>query len=134
VDVLADGRIALSTTGDLRVSGVSAGREDLTAFTPSSLGPTTAGAFAVLFDGSDVGLAAPDEDLDAAAIRADGVIALSTSGPLAAPGVTASDDDVVLFTPSQLGRDTRGTFNPTPLFDGAALGLEPNDITGLDFP
>ncbi|SDI19832.1 Serine protease, subtilisin family [Actinokineospora alba] len=132
VDVLADGRIALSTVGDLKVTGMTAADEDLTAFTPTTLGPTTAGSYAVLFDGSDVGLSTADEDVDAAAFRTDGVLVLSTIGALAAPGVTASDDDLVAFTPTLLGRDTTGRF--AALFDGAALGLEPDDVTGVEVP
>lgn len=132
VEVLADGRIALSTTGDLKISGLTAPDEDLTAFTATSLGPTTVGSFAVLFDGSDVGLTTADEDVDAVAFRTDGTVALSTIGALSVPGLTASDDDVVTFTPTALGRDTAGVF--AILFDGAGLGLEPDDVTGVDIP
>jgi hypothetical protein len=134
VEVLADGRIAFSTTGDLKVTGADAADEDLTAFTSSSLGAATTGTFAVLFDGSDVGLSASEEDLDAAAIRSDGVIGLSTVGALSVPGLTATNDDVVAFTPTLLGQDTRGTFSSTPVLRGASLGLGPHDVTGVDFP
>ncbi|MEJ2853707.1 MULTISPECIES: Kelch repeat-containing protein [unclassified Saccharothrix] len=132
VDVLADGRIALSTTGALKAGPVAADDEDLVAFTPTSLGQNTAGAFALLFDGGDVGLAAADEDVDALAVRSDGALALSTTGPLSVVGLSASDDDVVAFTPTTLGRDTVGAY--ALLVDGAALGLEPDDITGVALP
>lgn len=132
-EVLPDGRVVLSTEGIATVPGVTSGDQDLIVFTPTTLGPTTAGAFAVHLDGRDIGLTTTDEGIDATATRADGVIALSTLGPMAVPGLSAADDDVVGFTPTQLGPDTRGAFDPTPLFDGTAFGLDATDVTAFDF-
>jgi subtilisin family serine protease/Tol biopolymer transport system component len=58
VDVLADGRLTLSTSGHLRVPRLTAGRYDAVLFAPSMLGPRTAGAFdpTPLVDGSALGL------------------------------------------------------------------------------
>ena len=53
-ELLSDGRIVISTTGTVSVSSPSARDEDLLAFTPSALGQTTTGTFALYFDGSDV--------------------------------------------------------------------------------
>ena len=56
------GKIYLSTKGNFSVSGVSGADEDVFVFTPSSLGSSTAGAFAAtLFsDGSAYGLSGND--------------------------------------------------------------------------
>ena len=54
-ELLSNGKIVLSTDGSASVPGVSSGAEDLLIFTPSSLGATTSGTYAMYFDGSDVG-------------------------------------------------------------------------------
>ena len=80
-------------------------------------------AYALLFDGSDVGLTADEEDVDALAVLDDGRIILSTTGRASVPGVTAEDEDLLLFTPSPggLGTDTAGTWSL--YFDGGDVGL-----------
>ena len=66
----------------MSVTGVSGNDEDLLVLTPSQLGATTAGTWAMYFDGSDVGLTATGEDVDALDAGADGRLYLSTSGDL----------------------------------------------------
>jgi|GEM_PF-665199 len=89
----------------------------------------------LLFDGSDVGLDGDGEDLDALAILPDGTLAISTTGRATVPGVTAEDEDLLLFTPtatelnSGLGRRTAGTWSI--LFDGSDVGLS-TDNEDLD--
>jgi len=134
VELLADGRIVLSTSGDASVPGAAAGDEDLLMFTPTSLGTTTAGTWALHFDGSDVGLSATAEDIDAAAIGADGRIYLSTLGAFSVPGRTGANDDVFVFAPTSLGATTSGTFEAALVLDGTALGLDANDVGGIDLP
>jgi myo-inositol-hexaphosphate 3-phosphohydrolase/PKD repeat protein len=134
VELLADGRLLMSTTGQFTVPGVSGEDEDLVAFRPTSLGPTTAGTWELYFDGSDVGLTSGDEDVDAAAVQADGRIYLSTVGAFAANGVSGQDEDVFVFTPSSLGPTTLGTFAATLLFDGSLYGLGSNDVFAIDLP
>jgi hypothetical protein len=58
----AAGKIYLSTTGNFSVSSVSGADEDVFVFTPTTLGPTTAGSYSstLFFDGSLLGLAAND--------------------------------------------------------------------------
>jgi subtilisin family serine protease/N-acetylneuraminic acid mutarotase len=132
VEVLADKRVVLSTEGSASVPLTTADDSDLLVFTPSSLGAKTAGRFALWLDGGDVSLSSDEEDVDAVAVRSDGVIGLSTVGRLAVPGLVAADEDVVAFTPTRLGPDTRGTFQPTRLFDGSALGVVSSDVTAYD--
>jgi len=89
----------------------------------------------LLFDGSDVGLSGDGEDLDALAILPDGRIILSPTSRATVPGVTAEDEDLLLFTPamtelnSGLGKRTAGTWSL--LFDGSDVGLS-SDNEDLD--
>jgi Fibronectin type III domain len=134
-ELLANGTIVLSTDGSASVgAGVSAAAEDLLVFTPSSLGETTSGTFAMYFDGSDVGISTSNENVDAAAVDATGRVYLSTTGNFNAPGVSGADEDVFVFTPTTLGASTSGTFDSTLYFDGSAFGLGGNDITAIDLP
>lgn len=73
----------------------------------------------MIFDGSDVGIT---KDVDAFAFRPNGTLLLSFNGPTVVPGLGAVDDsDIVLFTPTQLGGDTAGSF--AWFLHGAAVGL-----------
>jgi hypothetical protein len=133
--LLANGTIVLSTDGSASVgAGVSAAAEDLLVFTPGSLGETTSGAFAMYFDGSDVGISTSNENVDAAAVDATGRVYVSTTGNFNATGVSGADEDVFVFTPTTLGASTSGTFDSTLYFDGSAFGLGGNDITAIDLP
>jgi sugar lactone lactonase YvrE len=134
LELLADGRIVISTTGTVSVSGVSARDEDLLAFTPASLGQTTAGTFALYFDGSDVGLGENPEDVDAVSVDASGRLFLSTADTFAVPGLSGADEDVFVFNPTQLGPTTAGTYLPSLFFDGSSSGLAANDVFGIDVP
>ena len=82
------------------------------------------------FDGSDVELSG--EDVNAAALDANGDIHLSTTNAFAVTGVSGDDEDVFTFMPSQLGANTAGTYASTLLFDGSQFGLAANDIRGMD--
>jgi hypothetical protein len=131
-ELLSSGTLLLSTEGASSVTGASGADEDLLAFTPATLGSTTSGTFALYFDGSDVGLSASGEDLDAAAVDAAGRIYLSTRGDLAVTGASGADEDVFVFNPSTLGTNTAGTFGSSPYFDGSTFGLAGNDVFAID--
>ena len=102
-------------------------------FTPSSLGSVTAGTWAMYFDGSDVALTGTAEDVDALAVGP-GEISLSTSGNFSVAGVAGADEDAFTFEPMSLGESTSGDFQSTLAFDGSLLGLDANDVGGLDLP
>jgi fibronectin type 3 domain-containing protein len=133
-ELLANGTIVLSTDGSASVAGVSAAAEDLLVFTPSSLGATTSGTYAMYFDGSDVGISTSNENVDAAAVDAAGRVYLSTTGNFNATGVSGADEDVFVFTPTTLGATTSGAFSSMLYFDGSAFGLGGNDIAAIDLP
>ena len=135
VELLAGGDLLISTNGNFSTGGVSALDEDLVRFVRTSLGATTAGAWSLYFDGSDVGLAsASSEDVDAVALDAAGRLHLSTSGVFAVAGVSGADEDVFVFTPTSLGGTTAGTFSAALFFDGSVHGLATNDVVAIDLP
>jgi len=134
VELLPSGHILVSTVNTASVTGLTGEDEDLLEFVPTSIGPNTAGAFSLYFEGSDVGLTATGEDVDAAAVDATGNIYLSTFNNFSVPGISGQDEDVFVFTPSSLGTTTTGTFSPTPYFDGTAFGLAANDVFAIDLP
>jgi acid phosphatase type 7 len=94
--------------------------EDAVRFDASSLGSTTVGTFSVYFDGSDVGLTEPADDVDALEILPDGRIVISTAGPSSAEAA-AADEDLLVFEASSLGETTAGML--THFFDGRDVGL-----------
>ena len=134
LDILADGRIIISTLGNFSVTGLGAADEDLVIFTPTSLGDTTAGSWAMYFDGSDVGLTAGSEDIDAVDVAANGAIYLSVTGSFAVTGVSGADEDVFVCTPTSLGVNTACTFSSTLVFDGSAHGLGGDDVDAIGLP
>jgi len=131
--LLSDGRILLSFTAAGTVGGVAMDDSDVLQFTPTSLGSTTAGTFAMLFDASDVGLTSADEDVDAVGVTSDGRLVISTLGPFAVTGVSGQDEDLLVFNATSFGTVTAGSFQM--YFDGSDVGLSTSaseDIDGAD--
>jgi len=130
--VLPDERILISTTGNPAVVGVTGGRdEDILAFTPTTLGPDTSGTWSLYFDGSDVGLDASSEDVDALDVTANGNIYLSTLGDFAVTGISGFDEDVFMCMPTSLGSATACNYSPALFFDGSVWGLSANDVDAI---
>ncbi len=94
---------------------------DIVRFIPTQLGETTAGTFELYFDGSDVGLSAGNEDIDAFGFTPDGRLLISTYGRVEVPGVSARDEDLLVFTATSLGDNTQGTWEL--YFDGSDVDL-----------
>jgi uncharacterized protein YjiK len=129
LDILSDGRILISTTGNPTVPGLSGlADEDILAFTPTSLGTTTSGSWTWYFDGSDVALGSTSEDIDAVDIDSNGAIYLSTLGDFAVTGIAGFDEDVFVCSPTSLGSATVCNFSSTLFFDGSNWGLSANDV------
>lgn len=108
---------------------------DIVKFTPTQLGPTTAGTFEWYFDGSDVGLSNTGEKIDAIGMDQDGrlLISLTGGGSVPRPGTAlkVADEDIIAFTPATTGQNTTGTW--AAFFDGSAAvsGLAVEDINGF---
>lgn len=87
------------------------------------------GTFSLFFDGSDVGLHANSEDVDALARTANGRLLISTSGPFLLRDVngnplTGDGADLVTFIHRRFGEITRGRWQI--YFDGSDVGLSGN--------
>jgi hypothetical protein len=101
------------------VGGVSFAGADILTY------DRTTGVWAMLFDGSDVGVSV---NVDAFFLDSDGTILLSVGTDSTITGYGAVDNaDILRFTPTQLGPVTTGSF--TLLLDGSDVGL---DTSGED--
>ena len=126
--------ILMSFTANVTVNGITATPQDVLRFDAISLGSTTAGAWSLYFDGSDVGLDTSSEAIDALTWLPDGRLLLSTTGNPSVTGISgAADEDVIAFTPTTLGDNTSGTWSI--YFDGSDVGLADSnneDVDALD--
>lgn len=132
-DRQSDGSLLMSFTTDVDLPGVGeVDDSDIVRFVPTSTGDRTAGTWQWYFDGSDVGLTTAGEDVDAFTVLSDGHLVLSTTGSIKAPGMTGRDEDLLEFTPTQLGEDTQGIW--AKYFDGSRVGLTKSgeDVNGVD--
>ncbi len=128
--LLNDGRLVISTIGNSDVTGTTWRDEDLLVFTPTSLGATTSGSWALYFDGSDVGLnQSNDEDIFGVWIADSGEIYLTTRGIFSVNSTSGDGADVLRCTPSSLGTNTSCTFDLN--WDGSANGYGTENIDGL---
>jgi subtilisin family serine protease len=134
IDVLSDGRVLVSTVGAVSVTGVSGAGEDLLVLTPTSVGATTAGSWKLYFDGSDVGLTASTEKVDAAAVAPSGDLELSTNGAVSVPGAGGTADDVLGCAPTSIGPTTACNWWASPVFDGAPWGLGAANVDAVEVP
>jgi hypothetical protein len=143
VTFLSDGSLLVSTLGgasvraDYRKSSTGTGTtliargEDVLRFKFTRTGETTRGTWSIYLDGSDVGLTASSENIDALATTT-GHLLLSTSGAASVAGATAAGEDVLRFRPARLGTTTRGTWSV--YFDGSDVGLSgvSENVLGID--
>ena len=119
--------VLFSATGTTTLPGIGAvDDEDIVSFDPVS------GLFAMVFDGSDVGLGSGD--VDAFAFVDADTILMSFDSPRSVPGVggTVDDSDIVQFDATTLGATTSGVFSA--FFDGSLVGLTSasEDIDALE--
>jgi hypothetical protein len=92
-------------------------------------------AWAMSFDGSDVGLAdSGNEDVDALAVHSNGDIYLSTAVDFSVTGISGFDEDVFICIPTSLGSVTSCNYSTSLYFDGSVYGLDANDVDGIDLP
>ena len=117
-----DGRLLISTVGNVSVTGASGADEDLLAFSPNMLGSATSGTWAMYFDGSDVGLSnTSNEDVNGAWVDGAGRIYLTTLGSFSVSGVSGDGSDIFVCTPGQLGSTTTCTW--AMYWDGSVQGF-----------
>jgi hypothetical protein len=125
VSRLSDGSLLLSfsTPSTIELLGL-VDDSDIIRFIPTALGPTTLGQWEEYFDGSSVGLTTASEDIDAFTLLSDGRLVVSTVGAVHVTDIVGADEDLLIFTPTQLGTTTSGTW--ALYFDGSDVGLSEN--------
>jgi len=137
--VLSDGDLVLSfNSSSFSVPGLLGGPSgttvddsDLVIFDFASSGSSTSGSFSFVFDGSDGGLPTNGEDVDGIYEFPGGGLAVSTLGGVNVPGVSSGrDEDVLLFTATQYGSATSGTWSL--YFDGSDAGFSDSGGEDLD--
>ena len=131
LDFAPDGRLVISTLGSFSVTGASGNDEDLTAFSPTSLGSTSNGTWSWYFDGSDVSLTASSEDVNGVWVDpANNQLYLTTTGAFSVTGVRGDGADIFVCTPGLLGPTTSCTFSM--YWDGSAFGFAGEVADGID--
>jgi hypothetical protein len=132
-ELQVDRSMLMSFDTDFTLSGFGAVDDaDILRFVPTSTGDTTTGIWQWYFDGSDVGLTTSDEDVDAFDIQPDGRLLISAIGNISVTGASGVDEDLLVFTPAQLGATTSGTW--AMYFDGSDVGLSNTsneDVNGV---
>ncbi len=110
----------VSTSSDGNAGGVAFNDEDILAL------DLRTGTWSLYFDGSDVGLNAVGQDIDAFHINADGSILLSLGQADTLPDLGAIENsDIVRFFPTSTGTNTAGIYQW--YFDGSDVGLLDDD-------
>ncbi len=59
---------------------------------------------------------------------------MTSPAGFAVPGLSGTDDDVFVFTPTSLGSITTGTYSPMLYFDASAFGLGASQTWSIDLP
>jgi hypothetical protein len=131
-DILEDGAVLFSTQLlTYTIPGFGTVEDsDIIKFIPTSTGQNTAGSFEWFFDGSDVGLTTNAEDVDVVDYTDDGKLIISTYGNVAVPGISALDEDMLIFTPTSLGTNTSGTW--AMYFDGSDVELDTTNYEDIN--
>jgi hypothetical protein len=126
-DFLSDGSLLLTVSKNIALPGLGTVMPaDILRFTPTQLGPNTAGSFAWYFDGSDVELTSSSEEIDALALDQNGRLLISTTGTFKIGNTTlGEDEDLFLFAHTRLGADTAGAWSL--YLDGSRLALTKSD-------
>ena len=130
LSLLPDGSLLISTDAKTTLPGIGQVRdEDIVRFTPTVAGDYSSGSWALHMDAGEVGLASSSENIDALAVDSNGDLLISTQGNFTVPNISGQDDDILRYTPTSVNT---GSFSTDLLLDGAALGINGNDIVGFD--
>ncbi len=138
IQLLNDDNLLISTIGSSStiIEGVRVSDEDILRVEPLAPNTTT---WSMYLDGGDVGLNDNDsEDINALSVTTAGKVAVSTVGDVTVADQGGNDFvgnnvSVLEFTPSGVGEETSGSFNPILLFDGTEFGLTAENINAMSF-
>ena len=107
----SDGSILLSVNQTVTLPDVgSIDQNDIVRFVPTATGSNTSGIYEWYLNGSDVGLTGSSEDIDAISAIADDSLLISTKGSVDVTGISAKDEDLLVFTPNTLGESSSGNW------------------------
>jgi hypothetical protein len=124
IDFAPDGRLLVSTLGNVSVTGASGADEDVIALNAGGSGWT------LYFDGSDVGLTSTSEDINGLWVDpANNQLYLSTTGNFSVTGASGDGSDIFICTPGSLGSTTSCTFST--YWDGSSNGFSGEITDGL---
>ena len=125
--------VSLTTSETILVSSTTNGTAGGVAFADEDIvgRNQVTGAWAMVFDGSDVGVGGVD--VDAFSLVDDGTLLLSFDAPVSIPLGTVDDSDIVRFTPTSLGTNTAGTFSSYLVGSSVALTTDAEDIDAIGF-
>ena len=128
----SSGAIVISTSGTASPTGISPqAPQDAIALLTTTFGAFTTGVWFPLFDGSDVGLSAAGENIDALDVDFAARLLFSTTGNWAAGGASGADEGIGRFT-GGYGVNTGGAIEL--LYDLTQTGLAAGvDVDALTF-
>ncbi|MEL7050733.1 MAG: hypothetical protein AAGM45_02980, partial [Cyanobacteria bacterium J06588_5] len=135
LDVLPDGRLVISTTGDFQVTNDKAGKDDdLLLFTPSSLGETTEGAWTSHLGSSELGVNGVTEDINGVWVDENSAVQLTAKGSLDIFTPRGVMDEALGVLPRSLGvqsQDTMPKESVSLLWEDPFVALEEKGIDGF---
>jgi hypothetical protein len=109
LELLPDGRLLISTTGGVKVTGVTATDEDMLAFNGTLGSDVTTGSWSLYFDGSDLGTTLKDIDGVAylpATVTSPALVLFSSDTNIVLHGISLNSADVIACKPNSLGATT----------------------------
>ncbi|MFQ6028451.1 MAG: Ig-like domain-containing protein, partial [Dehalococcoidia bacterium] len=126
ISIIGGNEILMSFSQDGTVPGIAEVVEDtdIVKFTATSLGETTSGSFELYFHGRGVGLGGNNDDINGIELLEDGRILVTTLSDFTADGLTGQGQDIIAFTPTQLGSATAGAWDM--YLDGSDVSLDSN--------
>ncbi len=125
-----EGDLLVSIIVGFQANDIDGADKDLLVFKGSSFGKNTAGIWSLYFDGSDVNLGGPTEDIYGAWLNPNnGDLYLTTLGGFSVAEFSGDTDDIFIFTPNTLGDNTEGSFDT--FWDGDLSDLTNEWIDGL---
>ena len=132
IHILANGDLVISTAGGFSVTGLSGADEDLSVFSPTSLGATTSGTWSAYFDGSDIALNnSGSEDVHGTWVDEAGTdIYLTTRGSFAVTGVSGDAADIFTCNNVTIGAAT-SCASFSMFWDGSANGYGSEVLDGF---
>ena len=122
LDLLPDGSLILSTTGNARGVDWQARDEDLLRFLPDQLGHNTTGSWQVFVDGSDLGLGRTD--IDAVTVESPDRLHISFKrSEQLISGTVVAGNDLLTISLDQPGPSTQGRLESPLFLEGSEWGI-----------